>query len=399
MIRLVIILALFSVIQKSIAQEKLGRQFFELAEQKVKDKEWNSAKDYINQCLIATPTHAAGYAMRGEINENLGKPKEALTDYSIAIELLPELTDCYLKRGVLAFSLDRFDLARADFRKLLTIQDQETNMIYFQQSNNEQFHRIFTIQSGIKDMVYNYLGLIETRSDSYTTAILYFDSAIRVNPNDPDYYAHRGLAYLNQEEIESASNEFKKALKIDPDHSISKSNLATIRRKQGRLAEAEQYLKEAKSISQRTPDYFSNLGLLQLESGRYKEAILNFDSAISISPTEGELYINRGLAKEKAGEFKSALQDYSHAIRIDSEWPKAWFVQGNYFMKQNEWEKALENYNVALTFDEDYSLAYYNRAIVNYQLKQYDKACADLRKAETKGMVPEVKMKEIFCQN
>ena len=399
MIRLVIILVLFFPFYGLIAQEKLARQHFELAEQKAKNGDWDGAKDYLNRCLIANPTFAEGYAMRGEVNEKLSKPKEALTDYSIAIELLPDLTDSYLKRGVLAFSLDRFDLARSDFQKLLNIQNQETNMIYFRQSNNESFDKIFTLQSGIKDMIYNYLGLIETESENYDKAILYYDSAIHINPNTSDYYAHRGLAYLKQDRNDKATAEFEKALKLDPDHSISKNNLAAIRTKEGRLDEAEKYLREAKAVSQRTPDYFANLGILQYESGRYREAILNFDSAIAISSTEGDLYINRGLAKEKAGFLKSALQDYNIAIRIDSQWPKAWFVQGNYFMKHGEWEKALENYTVAITFDENYSLAYYNRAIVNHQLKQNEKACADLMTAEKKGMVIEEKIRSAFCHN
>ena len=398
MIRLAIILALL-ISAELLSQEKLGKQYFELAQQKAQDQDWKLAKDYLNQCLIAIPSYAEGYAMRGDINEKLEKPKEALTDYSIAIELQPDLTDCYLKRGVLAYTLERFDLARSDFRKLLAIREQETNMVYFRQTNNESFDKIFTLQSGIKDMLYNYLGLIESKEENYSTSILYFDSAIHVNPNMPDYYAHRGLSYLHQNENEKALFEFEKALSLDPDHSISKNNIATIKRSQGRIEEAEKYLREAKAVSQRTPDYFANLGLLQLESGRYREAILNFDSAIHINPREGELYINRGLANEKAGQYKNALQDYSIALRIDSEWPKAWFVQGNYFMKQRDWEKALENYNVALTFDENYSLAYYNRAIVNYQLKNFDKACLDLGKAEQRGIAPEPKMKEKFCQN
>lgn len=398
MVRVAIGFALLMGFTYSFSQEKLSRQYFEQAEKKVKSQEWSAAKDYVNQSLIANPIFADGYALRGEVNERLSLLKEALTDYSIALELAPTLTDCYLKRGVLAYTLERFDLARADFQRLLTTQDQETNMVYFQQSNNDGFEKIFTIQSGIKDMVYNYLGLIENKSGDYDKAILYFDSAIHVNPNVPDYYAHRGLSYLNQENIDKASAEFEQALRLDPNHSLSKNNLAAIRKKQGRLEEAENYLKEAKSISQRTPDYFANLALIQYESGRYRDAILNFDSAIRLDPREGELYINRGLANEKAGDNRNALNDFNMALRIDSEWPKAWFVQGNYFMKQHQWNKALENYTVAITFDENYTLAYYNRAITHYQLRQYDEACSDLKIAERRGMQPDAKMKEKFCK-
>jgi tetratricopeptide (TPR) repeat protein len=380
------------------AQQKSENQFFALAQQKMKTMEWERAKDYLNQCLIAIPTFAEGYAARGEVNEKLSKPTEALTDYSIAIELAPETPDIYLKRGVLALQLGRLDLSRSDFRKLLSLGYTETNTIYFRQSNDESVDKVFTLQSGITDMVYNYLGLVETKAGDYNTAILYFDSAIRVNSKAPDYYAHRGLAYLNQKENQKATIEFEKALAVDPGHSISKNNLAIIKRQEGKLDEAERYLNEAKFEANSTSGHYASLALVLLESGRYKEAILNFDSAIALDPKEGELFINRGLAKEKLNDWKSARRDFDKAIQIDSEWPKAWFVEGNHFMKQKQWQQALENYSVAITLDEDYALAYYNRAIVRHQLRHFNEACTDLQKAESLGMTIEAKMKSKFCR-
>ena len=131
----------------------------------------------------------------------------------------------------------------------------------------------------------------------------------------------------------------------------------------------------------------------------FLKVILNFDSAIVLNPKEGELFINRGLAKEKIKDWNGAGRDFQSALSIDSEWPKAWFVEGNHFMKRQQWTKALENYSVAITFDENYALAYYNRAIVNHQLKHFDNACSDLKKAETNGMTIQSEMKSKFCQD
>ena len=380
-----------------LGQQKAGAQFFTLAQQKMKLLKWVEAKDYLNQCLIATPSFAEGYSVRALVNEKLQRPTEALTDYSIAIELAPQIPDNYLKRGVLALQLDRLDLAKPDFRKLLSMGNTETSTVYFRQSDDESVDKVFTLQSNIKDMAYSYLGIVETKAGEYNAAILYFDSALNVNPKVPDYYAHRGVAYLNKEEYTKATVEFEKALTLDPNHTISKSNLATIKRKEGKHAEAEKYLNEIKAES-RTPIQFANLAIMQLENERYREAVLNFDSAIALDSKDAALFLDRGLAKEKINNWKGAKRDFDKAIQIDSQWPKAWFVEGNHFMKQRLWQHALENYTVAIAFDENYSNAYYNRAICYYQLKLYNNACVDLRKAQSKGMSVDAKMKTKFCR-
>jgi tetratricopeptide (TPR) repeat protein len=394
--KLLVSIVLLSTLQLQ-SQSRQAEKLFELGQQKFYEKKWSEALEYFNQCLMANPALAEAYLLRGKTKEQLEKSADALTDYSIAIELNQLTAEAYLNRAVLAFKLNRFDLARIDFRKLLSIRNTETNTVYFRQSNNESIDKVFTAQSGIRDMVYNYLGLIEAHSGENQKGILYFDSAISINSQTADYYAHRARAHLNLGDQQKAMNDFYLALKIDPDHAVSKNNLAAIKRKEGKLAEAEQFLNEAKSVNKNAPNHHADLGLLQLEDERFTEAILNFDTAIALDPQNGELYINRGLAKEKLNDLEGASRDFDKALRIDSEWPKAWFVQGNNFMKQKKWQEALENYTVAITYDEHYASAYYNRAIVKYNLGEQKQACEDLLIAETKGMTIEKKMRDRIC--
>ncbi len=379
------------------AQTNSGEKLLTIAQQKNSEGKWNEALDYLNQCLNAQPALVEAYMLRGEVKEKLNYPTQALTDYSIAVELMPQMSEAYLNRGVLAYKLKRFDLARSDFRKLLTIKNTETNTVYFRQSNNESVDKIFTAQSGIHDLVYNYLGLIETEAGEISKSILYFDSAIAVNSKAPDYFAHRGLAWLKSGNNEKAVQDFYQALILDPDHAVSKNNLAAIKRKEGNFAEAEKFLMEAKRANAKAPNHYSALALLQLESGRYQESILNFDTAIALEPKDGDLFINRGLAKEKRHDWNGALLDFEAALQIDPEWPKAWFVQGNNFMKQEKWQQALENYTVAITYDDNYSIAYYNRAIVQFKLGQKKQACDDLQMAESKGITVDNKMRIRIC--
>jgi tetratricopeptide (TPR) repeat protein len=317
---------------------------------------------------------------------------------NIAVELMPESPEILLNRAILAYKLKRFDLAKPDFRRLLTFRGTETNMVYFRQSNNEGVDNIMTAQSNIQDQVYNYLGLIEYSLENLPSSVLYFDSAIAINKRQPDYFAHRGLTRLKQNEFQSAQQDFYQALRIEPDHAVSKNNLATLKRKEGNVAEAEKLLREAKLANAKAQQHHSGLALLQLESGQYAEAILNFDTAILIEPKDGELLVSRGLAKEKLNDLKGAMRDYTRAIQLDEQWPKAWFMQGNIFLKQNQLNEALENYSMAISLDENYSLAYHNRAITYMKLGNQKSACTDIHLAE-KGMSVDAKTITRMCGN
>jgi tetratricopeptide (TPR) repeat protein len=378
------------------AQTKSEEKLLELVHQKIKEGKYSEANKNLSQLIQTNPSLAEAYTLRGRIDERTGQYEKALTDYGIALALMPNEIEANFNRGVAAYRLKRFDLAKPDFKKVLSIKSTETNTIYFRSTNNESTDKIFTAQSSISDLVYNYLGLIETSLKQYDSAIFYFNSAISINAN-ADYYAHRGLAYQAKGDHEKALLDFNHALQLEPGHAVSKNNLAALKKKEGNYADAEKLLMEAKSSNPKAPNHFSDIAMLQMENGRYKEAILNFDSAITNAPKDGELYLNRGLAKEKSKDLDGAMRDFEIALRIDDQWPKAWFAQGNIFMKKKMWTQAVENYSAAITFSESYALAYHNRAIANYHLGKLTEACKDIRFSESLGIKVDSKLKERCC--
>jgi tetratricopeptide (TPR) repeat protein len=388
------VLTSLNLFAQRVTPEKLMAQ----AEALVARQQYRESLQPLNVCIEKFPAFADAYRLRGEVKEKLDQPVEALTDFNIAVALNPESSEILLGRAILAFGLKRFDLAKPDFRKLLSFRDMETNTVYFRQSNNEGVDNILTVQSNIQDQVYNYLGLISYELNELDSALYNFNAAITLNRRQPDYYAHRGLVYLKTSEWDKASQNFYLALQLNPDHSVSKNNLATIKRKAGNITEAEKLLREAKLANAKAQQHHAGLALLQMESRQYTEAILNFDTAILIEPNDGELFISRGLAKEKLNDLNGAMGDYSLAIQLDEHSPKAWFVQGNIFLKKNQLSEALENYTMAISLDENYALAYHNRAITYMRLNNQKSACEDIRKAE-KGMAVDPQAKAKICGN
>jgi len=67
------------------------------------------------------PEIALLFMNRGFAYGNFNKPEESLADYNTAIQIRPEFAEAYCNRALLHYKQDRFDLAEADFQKVLEL--------------------------------------------------------------------------------------------------------------------------------------------------------------------------------------------------------------------------------------------------------------------------------------
>ena len=67
------------------------------------------------------PEIALLFMNRGFAYGNFNKPEESLADYNTAIQIRPDFAEAYCNRALLHYKQDRFDLAEADFQKVLEL--------------------------------------------------------------------------------------------------------------------------------------------------------------------------------------------------------------------------------------------------------------------------------------
>ncbi|MFM8348220.1 MAG: hypothetical protein ACKOAR_09275, partial [Bacteroidota bacterium] len=117
------------------------------------------------------PGRPEGYLLRSAIRDRNGDAAGALTDIGIAMELDPENPEHRFSHGLLAYRLNRFDLARSDFRRLLRMKRNETATVFYRQNGNQGTDRIMTMQGGIDDQLLHYLGLVELKAGQFNRAV------------------------------------------------------------------------------------------------------------------------------------------------------------------------------------------------------------------------------------
>jgi len=377
---------------------KKAFSYYEQAESLYNDDKYPEALEVLNECLKQYPGYFESYSLRGSVKEILKDHEGALTDYSIYLEQFPENLPVLMSRAILRYKIGFYDQAKEDFFKLLTLNPSETQTVFYRQNMSVgDRNPVMTAESGHKSYVYNYLGLTEAKLKNHPQAIAYYDSALALNPNEPDYFVNRGLSKEALKDSTAAA-DYEKALKLNPRHTLARHNLKALKAKQGGTTTFEDRLTET-ILEDSTMLYpYLERALQRFEGGYYKGATEDYTMALEIAPGNAEIWLGRGLAREKLNDLEGAFSDYTKAIELQEDFFKAWINRGNVLFKLDRYSDAIEDFNVALLYQENYAPAVYNRALAKMKMKKKSEACADLKLAENLGMEIEPKVKSKICE-
>lgn len=377
---------------------KLALHYFEVGELAYLGGRFTESLDHYNRGLAIDAGYYEAYPSRAAVKERLGDWNGAVTDYNIFLEAFPENREARFGRGLARYHAGQFDFAAIDFRYLLnTPSSGETNTIFYRQSPmGGGTDRIISAQGEIRDHIYNYLGLAIYEQGNYTEAIASFDSAIQLNPREPDYFVHRGLARQDNGDAEGAESDYRMALRLDPGHSIAYHNLSVLLKAQGGM-ESRELLDKAIENNPHLSYPYIERGYHLLEQADYAGALRDYNKALQLDPASPENWLNRGLAKEKLGDLRGAYKDFTQAITLAPQMEKAWLSRANILTKQQRFNEALEDYSVAITYYPEYGIAWLNRAIVYHRIGQNEAACADTRKAAALGVKGTERLARVVC--
>jgi Flp pilus assembly protein TadD len=215
------------------------------------------------------------------------------------------------------------------------------------------------------------LGVIAYRAGEDARAAEHFAQAIRLDPENGDYYNDLALALSRMGEQDAAIAGFRTAIHLKPSGHAAHNNLGAELRRKGQFAEAVAYfgraltlhsgyveaynnlgcvlhllgkpdlalgpLEKAVALSPRTPDIHNNLGMAYYDQDRLEDAKGCFLAALAINPDCSGAHNNLGMVLQRMGRPDLAVRAYRDAIRLDPEATEApnnlamaLLLQGNY---------------------------------------------------------------------
>ncbi|MGC3946856.1 MAG: tetratricopeptide repeat protein [Chryseolinea sp.] len=382
------------------AQQKRSdiRKICEQARTAYENAKYEDALALANECLEEDPGNMDTYITRASTREQLKDLHGALTDYGIYNDKFPDQPDVLYSLATLRYTLGFYEQSKADLLRLLSVQSGETNTVFFRiGATGSGSNQVTSKATGMEPLIFNYLGLVDTKLQHYPEAVKWLDSAIAIQKKEADYYVNRGIAKHAMGDS-TAIADFRQALVLNPDHVAARANIANLQRSKGATQDSMDEIEKAiESDSSMLHPYLAR-AVQRMEGGYYKGALDDYNHAIEIEPRDPDIWLNRGLVKEKLNDFKGAFADYTQAIELNEKYDKAWLNRGNVLLKLGRYKEAAEDYTVALTFHPEYAVAYYNRAVALQRQKQSTLACTDLKKAEELGYKVSEKIKKEVCK-
>jgi tetratricopeptide (TPR) repeat protein len=311
--------------------------------------------DY-SQAIELDPTFARAWNNRGQAYLKLGQLDKGLADFSQAIELDPKCTDAWVNRGASYLKLGQLDKGLADFSQAIELDPKCTHAWY---NRGNTYDKLSQPDKAVAD----------------------FSQAIELDPKYALAWNNRGVSYINLGQPDKGVADFSQAIELDPKCTLAWNNRGLGYTMLGQPDKGVADYSKALELDPRYANAWVNRGIAYLKLGQRDKAIADFSQVIELDPKDANAWNNRGNAYIDLGQPNKAVADYTRAIELDPKYVKAWYNRGNMYRKLGQPDKAVADYTRAIELDAKYAKAWNNRGIAYFKVGQLDKAVADYTRA------------------
>ena len=234
-------------------------------------------KDHAIQSMIASMSN----------QNNLTKTAK----YGVSEDTEPNTAGTYFDRGILFIRRGWYDMAISDFSEALKL--------------NPDMRKAYWLR-----------GFIYYKQGNYDQAITEYDQMIRLDPNSAEGYHSRGEVYQEKREYEKAITDYTQAIKLEPEAAIYNNRGNTYQDKQEYVLAINDY-NQAIRLDNNFQYAYINRGNAYVKIKEYDKAIQDYSIAINLNLDYTLAYFNRGWAYFQRGNFEKAISDWETVLRID----------------------------------------------------------------------------------
>lgn len=296
---------------------------------------YSDALNYFTCAIVLDADNAVNYYYRAGTYFLLEDIENAISDYTLAIELSDENSEQYYSalysRGVAHNFLNEHENAISDLT--IVIDD-------FESANS-----LFTAHV-IRASSYRLQGELDLALIDYSMAIEIDDTAAAV-------YANRGIVFNTIGDTESAVSDWFSAVEIDPNITDSfRSSVAQLTRL-GLYTRALETSDEAIMLDAFMGNFRWENNLYRSEPnlllGNNLDAILDANIAIEVGQAQAlelrpEILLIRAEAYTNLEFLEQALNDVNEYIEIAPDRADGYAVRGNIYFLDDQFEEALSDY-------------------------------------------------------
>jgi len=171
-----------------------------------------------------------------------------------------------------------------------------------------------TLAEETNAQAYHLLAMCLERMGHVHKALVTYERAFELDPDDPDLLINLGLSAWALKMTGAAMEMFRRYVALKPNSPLGYNNLGTILCEMGDTAAAIDTLSAALKQMPREAVLWNALATVLAESGRAGESIVFYKEAIRIAPGFPRAYHNLGFAFQHLGQLDDALEAYDNAL-------------------------------------------------------------------------------------
>ena len=202
---------------------------------------------------------------------------------------------------------------------------------------------------------------------------------ISVNKRYALGWYNEGITYLNIHDYQEAMSFFEKALNIIPDHPDFLVGKGDVLYATGKYEEAYQIFQHALSVEPDSIRILLRIGMVLLQLGRYADALAIFDRGLSLNEYDGELWLGRGMAEFHLGRMQEAAASFKNTVRYKPNQPALWHYLSRLESSDEEALKLLLRGYRLDTSNLDILIAMVERLLHMNRIKEADEFCRRAR--------------------
>ncbi len=244
----------------------------------------------------------------------------------------------------------------------------------FVDKKSEQYLKIGEKKAGSGDVkALKELAIQQQVLGKYDEAIVNFEKALAMQPNDSASYVNLGAVYFKKKEFTKAEDNFRKAIETNPNNPNAYYNLAVIMEKKDIKKAIELYNKSL-SLNPKNSSIYFNVSKLFLMNKNIEKAIEMLEKVLDINPNDLNALMNIAVLNSRLKNYDKAMKYFAKAKTLDSKNPRLLLNIAVAYGVMEEYEKAVDMLKKAIDIDDNIPELYSNLAYTYHKMGKLDDA-------------------------
>ena len=325
------------------------------------------------------------YTTRAGVYLHLEDTVKAMSDYDTAIKVKPDEGALYEKRAQIYFEQERYDLAAADYHKMIGLNPGDV-------------------------MGYMGLGRNANEQRNWTEAIKQFDYVTKLSSDYSSGYSFRAESYIGLEKWNEATDDIVSALALEWDRKamylattlkepaftmlVSKMKIQSVKSPNearwpyvmGTMYQHEKQYKKAVEAYEEANKRNASPAILRWvahcysEMGLYENALNSIDQALNMDSTDLVNLERKANILYEMGNAKSAIDVYTQVLNTQPEYAFGYYRRGWFKELTGDFDGAIEDLSICVVLDPEESYAFETRGDIYLRQGKKELAEADFLK-------------------